>query len=322
MDTAARTGDGPADAYTHAALLYDSLDELVTAAAPFVRAGLAAGEPVVLATGTRTADALLEAVDAAPGVHLVPRADTYDRRTATAITAFRRLADRFVAEGAARIRVVGEIDFGRTERDRLEWQRYEAVLNEALSPWPISGTCVFDTQQLPDPVLAAALATHPVLATATGYAPNPDFVEPARYLRELPVLPEPLEETPPRLDVRDVADFIALRHAVAAELATVRGHRDLVDDFLLATDEMLSNAARHGGPPVDLSLWASEGTVVCRIRDRGPGFDDPFAGYGPAHGEDLSRGGMGLWLARQLCDHVDITQDACGVTVRLATHLR
>ena len=53
--------------------------------------------------------------------------------------------------------------------------------------------------------------------------------------------------------------------------------------------------------------------MVCTISDQGPGFDDPFAGYGPAHGEDLSRGGMGLWLARQLCDHVDITHDDDGV---------
>ena len=33
---------------------------------------------------------------------------------------------------ASRVRVVGEIDYGRTDRDRLEWQRYEAVINEAL----------------------------------------------------------------------------------------------------------------------------------------------------------------------------------------------
>ena len=57
------------------------------------------------------------------------------------------------------------------------------------------------------------------------------------------------------------------------------------------------------------------------IADRGPGWDDPFAGYGPAHGEDLSRGGMGLWLARQLCDHVDIEHGDDGVRVRLTTRL-
>jgi anti-sigma regulatory factor (Ser/Thr protein kinase) len=65
--------------------------------------------------------------------------------------------------------------------------------------------------------------------------------------------------------------------------------------------------------------------VVCTIGDGGPGWDNPFAGYGPAHGEDLSRGGMGLWLARQLCDHVDISGDPAGdggVRVRLTSLLR
>ncbi len=112
-----------------------------------------------------------------------------------------------------------------------------------------------------------------------------------------------------------------LRHAVAAELGTVEAPRDLVEDFLLAVDEMTSNAVRHGGPPVSLRLWVGADRVVCTIRDRGPGFDDPFAGYGPAHGDDLSRGGMGLWLARQLCDHVDISHGAGGAQVRLTVRL-
>jgi anti-sigma regulatory factor (Ser/Thr protein kinase) len=93
--------------------------------------------------------------------------------------------------------------------------------------------------------------------------------------------------------------------------------RDAVEDFLLAVDEMTSNAMRHGGPPVSLRLWVADDRIVCTISDHGPGWDDPFAGYGPAHGEDLSRGGMGLWLARQLCDHVDISSDGAGARVRL-----
>jgi anti-sigma regulatory factor (Ser/Thr protein kinase) len=59
---------------------------------------------------------------------------------------------------------------------------------------------------------------------------------------------------------------------------------------------------------------------VCRISDAGAGWDDPSAGYGPAHGEDLSHGGMGLWLARQLCDHVAIHREPAGVSVRLTVH--
>ena len=89
----------------------------------------------------------------------------------------------------------------------------------------------------------------------------------------------------------------------------------------MAVDEITSNAVRHGTPPAGLRLWIAPGLLVAAIRDSGHGLDDPFAGYGPAHGEDLSRGGMGLWLARQLCDHVDISTDDDGTRVRLTLRL-
>jgi anti-sigma regulatory factor (Ser/Thr protein kinase) len=326
-ETSVRTvpgGSGTASAhrYQHDALLHDSLEALAGSAASFLRAGLDAGEAAVVAAAPSTAAAVREALGDDPRLLVLDRADAYARRTPTAITAFRRLADRLAAEGAPRIRVVGETDFGRTPRNWLEWQRYEAALNHVLARWPLWGMCVFDTRRLPDQVLDSVVATHPVLVADGDRRPNPGFVDPAAYLRALPVPAEPLEGTPPRLDAREVGDFIGLRHTVAAELATLPGPRDLVEDFLLAVDEMASNAVRHGRPPVDLTLWVAADRVVCRIRDGGTGPLDPFAGYGPAHGDDLARGGMGLWLARQLCDHVDVTREPGGAAVRLTTYLR
>ena len=307
--------------YRHDALLFDTDDRLTDAAVPFLLDGLDHGEAAVIATSPRTADVLRDALDGHPLVHVLARGDVYRARTPTAITTFRRLAEQRAAGGATRVRVVGEVDFGPTERHWLEWQRYEAVINHALASWPLWGLCVFDTQRLPDPVLDSAMRTHSGVLTSDGWARNPHFTTPADYVSALPVPVEPLEATPPRLAALDVTDFIALRHAVAAELATVDAPRDPIEDYLLAVDEMSSNAARHGRPPIDLRLWIAADRIVCTIADRGPGWDDPFAGYGPAHGEDLSRGGMGLWLARQLCDHVDINTDAAGTRVRLTLKL-
>jgi anti-sigma regulatory factor (Ser/Thr protein kinase) len=320
-----RTGEparGSAGGYIHDALLYDSVDELTGAAVPFLQEGLAAGDAAVIAAGARTVGVLAEALDEDPRVHVLERSDVYSARTPTAITAFRRLAERCLAEGISRVRVVGEVDFGPTERDWLEWQRYEAVINVALADWPLWGLCVFDTQRLPEQVLTSTLRTHPNLATPKSRGSNPLFGDPVRYLRSLPVPPEPLENTPPRLAALDVKDFIGLRHAVATELATTDAPREVLEDFLIAVDEVTANAVRHGHPPVDVALWISFDRLVSTVSDGGRGWDDPFAGYAPAHGEDLSRGGMGLWLARQLCDHLDITHHEDGVTVRLTTHLR
>jgi anti-sigma regulatory factor (Ser/Thr protein kinase) len=312
----------PADRYLHDALLYDDRDQLVATAVPFLLAGLEAGEAAVIATSAATASTLRDAVGSDPRVHVLDRSDVYRARTPTAITTFRRLAEERTAAGARRVRVVGEVNFGETERDWLEWQRYESVINVALGAWPLWGLCVFDTQRLPDPLLETARRTHSSLHDREHRTPNPAFVAPVDYLRSLPFPDEPLERTTPRLSVSDVDDFIALRHTVAAELATVRASRDAVEDYLLAVDEMTSNAACHGKPPVDVRLWVGEDRVVCSIDDRGPGVDDPFAGYGPAHGEDLSRGGMGLWLARQLCDYVDIAAGDGGSHVRLTIRTR
>jgi anti-sigma regulatory factor (Ser/Thr protein kinase) len=307
--------------YTHDALFFDSPRRLTDVAVPFLLEGLAAGEAAVVATSSGTANLLREAVDGDPRVHVIERGDVYRARTPTAITTFRRLAEQHAADGVKRVRVVGEVDFGPTERDWLEWQRYESVINDALAEWPLWGLCVFDTQRLPAPLIESALRTHSTLVTDGDRAPNPEFADPADYLRSLPVPGEPLEATAPRLAAPDVSDFIGLRHAVAAELDRVPAPRDAVEDFLLAVDEMTSNAMRHGGPPVSLRLWVADDRIVCTISDHGPGWDDPFAGYGPAHGEDLSRGGMGLWLARQLCDHVDISSDGAGARVRLTLRL-
>jgi anti-sigma regulatory factor (Ser/Thr protein kinase) len=309
----------------HDAFFFDSAESLAEIAGPFLLEGLDAGDAAVVATSEATGRIVQEAVGGDPRVHVLAGYDAYQRRTPSAITTFRQLAERRHPGDGGRVRVVGEVDFGPTERNWVEWQRYEAVINDALAAWPLWGLCVFDTQRLAEPVLDSALRTHSHLATTSGRRVNPAFTDPADYLRSLPVPEEPLEATPPLLAVSDVRDFSALRHAVATSLAGVPAQRDEREDFLLAVDEMTSNAVRHGGPPVSLRLWLGEDRIVCTIADGGPGWDDPFAGYGPAHGADLSRGGMGLWLARQLCDHVDISGDPSrdgSVRVRLTTRLR
>ncbi|MGY1689092.1 anti-sigma factor RsbA family regulatory protein [Geodermatophilus sp. SYSU D01105] len=297
--------------------MYSSAEELTAVAAPFLLDGLAAGDAAVIATGPRTAGLLREAVGADPRVLVVDRHALYRARTPTAITAFRGFASEHAAPGR-RVRVVGETDFGTTAADRREWQAYEAVVNVAFAPYPLWGLCVFDAA-LPEPVLTSVRHTHPQLVTAGGRVANPDVVDPAAYLRALPVPEEPLESTAPALADDDITDYTRLRHAVRDRLDTVDGPRDLLEDFLMAVDEMASNAVRHGSRPASLRLWTAPGRLVCTIRDSGCGWDDPFAGYGPAHGDDLSHGGMGLWLARQLCDHVAIRRADDGVSVRLST---
>ncbi|MFL6096384.1 MAG: ATP-binding protein, partial [Blastococcus sp.] len=94
------------------------------------------------------------------------------------------------------------------------------------------------------------------------------------------------------------------------------------EDLHLAASEIAANAFRHGVRPVSARVWADGDRVICVISDRGTSYKDPFSGFAPAHGPDLSQGGMGLWLARKLWDHVDVLPTDGGLSVRLSTRLR
>ena len=304
-------------AFRHDVLFYDAVTGLADVAAPFLLEGLAVGDGAVIAAGPEAAEVLRDAVGNHPLVLVLERHDPYRTRTPTAMNAFRGLGER--ASPGRRVRVVGEVDFGTTAADWHEWQRYEAVINSAFAASPLWGLCVMSTA-LPEPLLTTARHTHAHVRTAAGRAANPDYVDPATFLATLTVPDVPLERTPPALSADDVTDSVALRRTVRNRLGAVDGPPDLIEDFLLAAEEVLSNAFRHGRRPVGLRLWTAPGGLVCTISDAGAGPIDPFAGYGPAHGEDLSAGGMGLWLARQLCDHVAIRSDEHGSSVRLTTH--
>jgi anti-sigma regulatory factor (Ser/Thr protein kinase) len=131
-----------------------------------------------------------------------------------------------------------------------------------------------------------------------------------------------VESAPPVFAVDDVATLPGLRHALGAVLARHVPDEEQRGDLHLAVSEVAANAFRHGTRPVSARVWADSARMVCTISDRGHVFDDPIAGYVPAHGPDLSRGGMGLWLARKLWDAVDLIAAEHGFTVRLSTRLR
>ena len=316
--------DGATGSGVHRALVAGSDADLVAGAERFVCEGLAAGEPVVLACTEVTADLLRPVLREHGQVVWAAWSDVFGSGAAAAVTAVRRLAERHRAADGGLVRVVLEAQPGEDPDGWREWQRYEAVLDHEVGAEPVLTLCVTDVRRVPAVLVETARATHPVLVVGARDEANHGHTDPAAFLESLPVPPEPLEETRPLLQADAVRDLRGLRRALADRVADAElapGSEPALEDFLLAVDEMTTNALRHGRPPVSLRMWANGEKLVCTITDRGAGFEDPFIGYGPAHGSDLSLGGMGLWLARQLCDHVDITPDGDGVQVRLTTVL-
>jgi anti-sigma regulatory factor (Ser/Thr protein kinase) len=213
-------------------------------------------------------------------------------------------------------------DFGSAPRDWRETQRYEAVVNRLLGDAPLELLCVYDRQQLPAEASASARATHPLLLTDGVPTANPEYRSPSSFVHALPLPREPMERGEPVYAVSGAPTLADLRHQLAAVLAVQVPDPDQRGDLHLAVSEIAANAFRHGAPPVSARVWASADWLVCTVTDRGTGYTDELAGFQPAHGDDLSRGGMGLWLARKLWDHVDLLSGPDGLTVRLSSPLR
>jgi anti-sigma regulatory factor (Ser/Thr protein kinase) len=326
---ARRTWDdpgGPASAecsHGHAAVVVGSHDELLAAALPWLRAGLSAGDLTVLSCDEATA-ALLCAELGADGASVVtdPRISLRGVRPPDAVVVLRRLLGQAADAPSGRLRVLGAPEFGPTAREWREAQRYEAVVNRLLAGAPVDALCVYDRRTLPEQAAASALATHPEVLTDGRRAENPAYRSPSRYVRDLPLPREPMEQGEPVYAVSGAPTLADLRHQLAAVLARQVPDRDQREDLHLAVSEIAANAFRHGTAPVSARIWTSDDWIVCTVTDAGRGYGDVLAGFQPAHGADLSRGGMGLWLARKLWDHVDLLIGQDGFTVRLSSPLR
>ena len=312
-------GDGPA----HGAAVVASEAELLAVALPFLDDGLRAGDLVTLACPPETVELLRrELGEQATAVTSDPRMTLLGSRAPDALTVCSQYLERAVSEGSGRLRFLAEVDFGTEPADWREGQRFESVFNRVVAGAPVSGICVYDRRRLPAPVVASAEATHPLMVSGAAWSASPGFEDPGTYIPSLPLPREPAEDGEPVYAVDDAPTLAGLRAQLRAVLASLVPDRDLHGDLHLAVSEIAANAFRHGVRPVSARVWAEGDRLICLIRDRGTSYSDAFSGFTPAHGPDLSTGGMGLWLARKLWDHVDVLPSDSGLTVRLSTRVR
>ena len=307
----------------HGAAVVDSQDEVLAAALPFLEAGLAAGDLVALTCPPETVALLSQALgERAASVESEPRISLLGSRPPDALTMCRRYLERAVDGGSGRLRVLAEVDFGGDPADWREGQRYESVYNRLLAGAPVESLCLYDRRRLPASVVESAAATHPQVVRGPVWSASTGFQDPGVYVPSLPLPRAPIEDGDPIFAIDSAPTLAGLRHKLGAVLATLVQDRDQQEDMHLAAAEIAANAFRHGVRPVSARVWADGDRVICVISDRGTSYKDPLSGFTPAHGLDLSRGGMGLWLARKLWDHVDVLPTDGGLSVRLSTRLR
>ncbi|MGC5288090.1 ATP-binding protein [Micromonospora sp. DT231] len=121
-------------------------------------------------------------------------------------------------------------------------------------------------------------------------------------------------------DAFDQAQVTEIRHSVTscAHAFGLVGQR--LDDFVLAINELITNAVRHGGGRGWLRLWHESELLVCEVADHGHGISPQRLGDRSRPTTDTA-GGWGLWLARELTDAMEVVTSTAGTTVRVTTSL-
>ncbi len=296
----------------HVAWFYRTPADYLAGIEDLVRAGLASGEPVLVAVP----QAQLPPGWAPPagGPHLtIADMTAMGSNPARIIPALHAFCARFPGQ---RIRYIGESAWpGRSDAEQRETSRHEALLNLAFAAAEMSIFCPYSAS-LQQSVIADACSTHPFVRNDRTDSGNLAYLSPSEYLAKLdrPLrAPETAHALEYRRDLRPVRALVA---AVAqrAGLAPAR-----CTDLVIAASELAANTLRHTRGNGAVRLWWTDSEVLCQVEDSGY-IPDPLAGHWRPAG-DLP-GGQGLWLVNQLCDLAEIWTSELGTTVRLHMYVR
>ena len=306
---------GTLGGFEHEAVLYAGDEDFVDRSASFVRAGVTAGEPVMVMVPRRRLDMLREALGAdAEPVRFVDMEDA-GRNPGRIIPAWRRFADSVPPGRGAR--GIGEPIWDRRSADELvECQSHEALLNVAFADADgFRLLCPYDVSVLDDAVIEQARCSHPLIVDGDVRWASTSYQPPAATAAlELPLAPPPADASELAFELETLAAARALvrAEATAAGVAAAR-----VDDLVLAAGEAVANSVRHGGGRGVVRVWIDPAAVVCEVIDAGR-IADPLVGRTPP--PPGATNGQGLWLAHQLCDLLQLRSRDGRTVVRL--HVR
>ena len=301
----------PARGLDHVALPYRDDDEYAEGVAAFVTAGIAAGEPALVAVPGRGAAVLREALGRTEGVAFADMEET-GANPARIIPEVRGFVD---AHAGRPVRFVGEpVRPGREGAALREATRHEALLNLAFARDPVAILCPYDAARLPEDVLDDARRTHPVALEGGGRVPCAAFLGAGALP---PSCDAPLPEPPGdarTLRLTAPEDLAEARRRAGAEAAAAGLRGAALADLEVAVTEIATNTLRHSGGGGLLRVWREPGRLLCQVDDVGH-IRDPLAGRRPP--EPGGTGGWGLLLANRLCDLVEIRTRPGATSVRL-----
>ncbi|NMO89067.1 sensor histidine kinase [Actinomycetospora sp. TBRC 11914] len=314
----------------HRGVSYDDPEVLGAALVPELTRAARSGDAVTVALDPRTAAVVRDGL----GEEALAGTEFLDHARPARSDAFQLAARRATAAAAAAR--VGTRSFIVTQYQPqlglpdAYWLRLEAALDEALRGLPVTLLCAYRAVlraavtngdgPVPE-VPPALLATHPELAVVPELerpSPNPAHRDPVDVVRGLPSATVPPAPPGARRWAFAAEDLGALRHELTVAVAATGLEAEAGEDLVYAASEVATNAVEHGGGHGLLWAWVADGEAVCLVADAGR-IHEAFPGVVPPP-LDQDRG-RGLWLARALCDDVDVAVDDAGTRVRLARRL-
>jgi hypothetical protein len=304
--------------FQHWACVYDSDQQFLRTAVPFLAEGLAAGDPVLAVTTPANLELISAALGPRGGEVDYAESAFFGRRPPQRVAAFYRYW-RNHASGSSnrsnRVRILAEpVWAGRSTREIAAWTRMESALNVVLAPASISMICPYDTRTLGPEIVAGALRTHPAQIAGSRLSPSADFADPAEFARSCDT--GPLPEPPADAAVFSFdGDLRGLRRFIADRAVSYGVTGDRADILILAVSEVGAYLKNQGPGTAAVRTWEQPGAVVCDFRQPDLSLSDPFLGLRPARLEPGD--GDGLWLANQICDWLEIRSGADGGTIQL-----
>lgn len=303
----------PAPVSAHRALVYTDEAELVAQVCNFLQEGADNGERLGVALGPEK----LASVRSRLGrrAELVEFADggSVPRRQGHAL---RALVEYLSTPGPAqrRTRIVTEQGLAqRSPAEVRDYLRVEAAATEVYRTFGVSVLCPYDASCLPEDVVMDCLRAHPELLQGGQVVASPYFEGPLKFIVSHSAVVNPPVWAPSfgcdSSESLSVARIFLKDQAQAAGLG-----EDTTTDLVLAATEMLSNAIVHGRAPRRVWVYREGANLVCHVHDCGPGLAEPLAAYLPPAPE--AAGGRGLWMARQMCDALEVASDETGTHVR------